>query len=65
MTETKRRPPEPYEVLSSHLHFSEPPQIANRSDAIYLLDRMINAGSMEHHDLALEALKKALEQGII
>ena len=63
-TQTTRRPPEPYED-GSHLCFDEPPRIANRSDALYLLDRMIEAQWMEYYDLALEALRDTIEQGIV
>ena len=64
MTESQRRPPEPYEVLS-HLKFDDPPTITNRDDALYLLDRMLEADMMECYDLALEALRDAIENGVI
>ena len=62
--ETTRRPPEPYET-GAELYFDEPPRIANRSDALYLLDRMIEAKTMTYHDVTLEALKDAIERGIV
>jgi hypothetical protein len=63
-TKTARRQPEPWELIEN-LDFDERPRIANRSDALYLLDRMIDAVQMQGTNYALEALKDALEQEII
>ncbi|MDR2434291.1 MAG: hypothetical protein LBD47_06965 [Treponema sp.] len=45
--------------------FTEPPRIANRSDALELLDRLPNAESTRRLDKALLALKDAIEREII
>ena len=42
-----------------------PPRIASRGDAILLLDRMIEAESVEYCNVALEALKDAIARGVI
>ena len=55
---------EPYEN-SFCLYFDEPPRIRCREDALYLLDRMLAATTMEHYDLALEALRDAVDQGVL
>jgi hypothetical protein len=64
ITTTTRREQEPYEVIEQ-LKFEEPPRIANRSDALYLLDSMIGAITMLNFDLALEALRDAIAREII
>jgi hypothetical protein len=45
--------------------FIEPPRIANRSDAIELLDMLIRADGIEDDFYALQALKDAIEREII
>jgi hypothetical protein len=45
--------------------FTEPPRIANRSDALELLDVLIKADGVEDDFYALEALKDAIEREII
>jgi hypothetical protein len=42
-----------------------PPRIANRSDALELLDILIKADGVEDDFIALEALKDAIEREII
>jgi hypothetical protein len=43
----------------------EPPRIANRSDALELLDVLIKADGVENPSIALEALRDAIEREII
>jgi hypothetical protein len=43
----------------------EPPRIANRSDALELLDVLINADGVEDDFIALQALRDAIEREII
>jgi hypothetical protein len=43
----------------------EPPRIANRSDALELLDILINTDGVEDDFIALQALKDAIEREII
>jgi hypothetical protein len=45
--------------------FTEPPRIANRSDALELLDILIDADGVEDDFYALQALKDAIEREII
>jgi hypothetical protein len=45
--------------------FTEPPRIANRSDALELLDVLIRADGVEAEEYALEALRDAIEREII
>jgi hypothetical protein len=45
--------------------FTEPPRIANRSDALELLDILIKADGVENESYALRALKDAIEREII
>jgi hypothetical protein len=47
------------------LAFKEPPRIGNRSDALELLDQLLNAESTRGLDKALLALKDAIEREII
>ena len=47
------------------IRFEEQPRIANRTDAIKLLDKMMEAHFFENIDMALEALKDAIQQEII
>ena len=49
----------------SGVRFEEPPRIGNRSDALELLDILIKADFVENLDIALEALKDAIEREII
>jgi hypothetical protein len=50
---------------SLDMQFTEPPRIANRSDALELLDRLLAAESIRGLDIALEALRDAIEREII
>jgi hypothetical protein len=43
----------------------DPPRIANRSDALELLDTLIEADGVEDDFIALQALKDAIEREII
>jgi hypothetical protein len=43
----------------------EPPRIANRSDALELLDVLINADGVEDDFIALRALRDAIEREVI
>jgi hypothetical protein len=43
----------------------DPPRIANRSDALELLDLLIKADSVENYVVPLAALKDAVEREII
>jgi hypothetical protein len=45
--------------------FTELPRIANRSDALELLDLLIKADGVEDYFYALQALKDAIEREII
>jgi hypothetical protein len=45
--------------------FTKPPRIINRSDALELLDILLKAEGVDGEDYALEALKDAIERGII
>jgi len=47
------------------IRFEEQPRIGNRSDALELLDALIEADFTENIFLALEALKNAIEREII
>jgi len=47
------------------VRFEEQPRIANRSDALELLDVLIEASFVENIFFALEALKDAIEREII
>jgi hypothetical protein len=49
------------------LKFEEPPRIANRTDALELLDILINANDEDviGVDYALEALKDAIEREVV
>ncbi|GHT87866.1 hypothetical protein FACS1894137_15670 [Spirochaetia bacterium] len=47
------------------LHFTEPPRIGNRSDALELLEQLLTAESVRGLALALTALKDAIERGIV
>jgi hypothetical protein len=49
----------------SGIRFDYSPQISNRSDAIELLDILIEADFFENVYLALEALKEAIQKEII
>jgi hypothetical protein len=49
-------------TVKQKLDFKEPPRIANRSDALELLDRLLGA---ERPDKALLALRDAIEREII
>jgi hypothetical protein len=49
----------------SGVRFDGTPRIANRSDALELLDTMIKADFVENLSLALDALKDAIEREII
>jgi hypothetical protein len=44
---------------------NEPPRIANRSDALDLLDILINADGVEDDFIALQALRDAVEREVI
>jgi hypothetical protein len=52
-------------TMEQDLHFKEPPRIANRTDALELLDRLLTAESARGLDKALLALKDAIEREII
>jgi hypothetical protein len=43
----------------------EPPRIANRSDALELLDILINTDGVENLSIALQALRDAIEREVI
>jgi hypothetical protein len=43
----------------------EPPRIANRSDALELLDILISADGVEDDVIALQALRDAVEREVI
>jgi hypothetical protein len=45
--------------------FTDPPRIANRSDALELLDILIGADGVNNDFIALQALKDAIEREII
>jgi len=60
----KKRKPEPYGIVEE-LCFDEPPRIISRGDALYLLNRMIKAQVMTYFDVALEALRDAIEREAI
>jgi hypothetical protein len=47
------------------LVFTEPPRIANRSDALELLEQLIQAECVRGLDKALLALRDAIEREII
>ncbi|MDR1252926.1 MAG: hypothetical protein LBK62_12320 [Treponema sp.] len=47
------------------LYFSVPPRIGNRSDALELLDDLIKADYVEKMDIALKALRDAIEREVI
>ena len=47
------------------VRFEEHPRIGNRSDALELLDVLIEASFVENIFFALEALKDAIEREII
>jgi hypothetical protein len=47
------------------VRFEEQPRIANRSDALELLDILIKASFVENLFFALDALKDAIEREII
>jgi hypothetical protein len=47
------------------LEFRGQPRIANRSDALELLDRLISANYVQGLDKALKALRDAIEREII
>jgi hypothetical protein len=50
---------------SLEVKFTEPPRIANRSDALELLDLLIKADDIQDDVYALQALKDAVEREII
>jgi hypothetical protein len=52
-------------TMEQELHFKEPPRIANRSDALELLDLLIKADDIQDDVYALEALKDAIEREVI
>jgi hypothetical protein len=45
--------------------FTEPPRIANRTDALALLDVLIKADGVEDDFYALQALRDAIEREVI
>jgi hypothetical protein len=47
------------------VRFDSTPRIANRSDALELLDTLIRADFVENLSIALEALRDAVEREII
>jgi hypothetical protein len=47
------------------LYFAEPPRIANRSDALSLLDDLLRADYVENDGIALEALRDAIEREVV
>jgi hypothetical protein len=49
----------------SGIRFEYPPRIGNRTDALELLGILMEAAFIENLDLALEALKDAIEREII
>jgi hypothetical protein len=52
-------------TVKQELDFKERPRIANRSDALELLERIIEAEYVRGLDKALSALRDALEREII
>ena len=54
------------EMTVDHLDFTDVDiRIANRTDALNLLDDMIEAGTMENQDVALKALRDAIEREVV
>jgi hypothetical protein len=53
------------ENLTVKFTADEPPRIANRSDALELLDILIRADGVEDDFIALQALRDAIEREII
>lgn len=49
----------------NEVKFTEPPRIGNRCDALELLDTLIKADDVIGDRYALEALKNAIERGIV
>jgi hypothetical protein len=47
------------------MKLTEPPRIANRSDALELPDSLLAAESVRGLDIALEALKDAIEREVL
>jgi hypothetical protein len=47
------------------LYFTEPPRIANRTDALALLDDLIRADSVHNDITAFEALRAAIEREVV
>jgi hypothetical protein len=64
--ETAQR--KPYEV-DDHgelaLEFKEPPELNGRADAMYLLDKLIEADRTENEGVALKALRDAINKGVL
>jgi hypothetical protein len=58
----------PYEV-DDHgelaLEFKEPPELNSRADAMYLIDKLIEADRTENESIALEALRDAINKGVL
>jgi hypothetical protein len=48
-----------------HVTFTEQPRIGNRSDALEVLETLINVPSVQNESYALRALKDAIERFII
>jgi hypothetical protein len=53
------------EIKHMHMKFTEPPRIANRSDALELLDMLLKADGVDGENYALEALRDAIERELI
>jgi hypothetical protein len=50
---------------SVELYFDEPPRIGNRSDALALLDELLEADYVQNDIVAFQALRDAIEREII
>jgi len=54
------------EVQVDYIDFADVDvRIANRTDALNLLDDMIDAGTVENQDVALEALRDAIAREVV
>jgi hypothetical protein len=51
--------------MEREIVFEEPPRIGNRSDALDLLARLLQAESVRGMDKALAALRDAIEREIV
>jgi hypothetical protein len=53
------------EIQHMQVKFTEPPRIANRSDALELLDILLQADGVDGENYTLESLRDAIGREII